>query len=894
MNRFAKDILAHYGVGIADGAPGRGSGRYPKGSGENPYQRPKDFLDRIEKLKSQGKSQKEIADILGMSTTQLRAHESLAKSERRAALVARAKELREQGMSLNAIAKEMGYKNDSSVRSLLNENSEYKMNQAMQTAMTLKALVEEKGMIDVGVGANRELGISQEKMRAALAILEAEGYPVYGGGIPQITNAGKQTNVKVLCPPGTEHKDIYNFDQIHSVTDYASTDDGETFHKFRYPESLDSKRLSICYAEDGGVEKDGLIELRRGCKDLSLGDANYSQVRILVDGTHYLKGMAVYSDDLPDGVDVRFNTNKHKGTPALGPKDNTVLKQIKTDDPSNPFGSLIMPKGQSDWVDEDGNKHLSLINKRADEGDWTNWRNGLPSQFLSKQPLKMINSQLGLATADKRAEFDEICSLTNPTLKKYFLHSFAEDCDSAAVHLQAASLPRQRYQVILPMPSLKDNETYAPNFKDGEKLALIRFPHGGTFEIPIVTVNNKHEDSKKMIGTTPKDAITINSKVAARLSGADFDGDTVMVIPLKGAKVLSTPALEGLKDFDAKMEYGGKPAGSFTRMTKQGTQTEMGKISNLITDMTLKGANEEELARAVKHSMVVIDAEKHGLDYKQSEKDNRIQELKDKYQNGGGASTLISQAKSETHIPKTKGSPKVDLNTGEVYYNLANEFYTDKKGNLVQRTQKSTKMADTKDAYTLSSGTLQENAYADYANSMKSLANQARKEELSTGNLAYSSTARSAYKNEYDHLMAQLNESAKNAPRERQAQVIANSKVASIKADNPDLSKEDIKKISQQALTDARHQVGAQRKPITINDREWEAIQAGAVSENQLKQILRYADADGLRQRAMPRATTQLSDAKVNKIKAMQNSGYTTQQIAEALDVSASTIRKYV
>ena len=50
----------------------------------------------------------------------------------------------------------------------------------------------------------------------------------------------------------------------------------------------------------------------------------------------------------------------------------------------------------------------------------------------------------------------------------------------------------------------------------------------------------------------------------------------------------------------------------------------MGKISNLITDMTLLGASEDKLARAVRHSMVVIDDEKHHLDYKQSEKDNNI------------------------------------------------------------------------------------------------------------------------------------------------------------------------------------------------------------------------------------------------------------------------------
>lgn len=165
-----------------------------------------------------------------------------------------------------------------------------------------------------------------------------------------------------------------------------------------------------------------------------------------------LAAMAVYSDDLPDGVDVMFNTNKKKGTPT-----SDVLKKVK-DDPDNPFGSLIKAGGQSYYIDSDGNRQLSLINKRAEEGDWGEWADKLPSQFLSKQSLSLVNKQLNLAASDKMAEFDEICSLTNPTVKKSLLKSFADDCDSAAVHLQAAALPRQKYQVILPITSMKDNE----------------------------------------------------------------------------------------------------------------------------------------------------------------------------------------------------------------------------------------------------------------------------------------------------------------------------------------------------------------------------------------------------------------------------------------------------
>lgn len=898
MNSIAEDILMHYGTP-------RHSGRYPWGSGDNPYQRSGDFLSRIEELKSQGLTETEIAKAMGMSTTQYRAQKSLAKDERRALDVARAKSLREDGLSLNEIAREMGFANDSSVRSLLNERSEARMNQAKKTAEFLKEQIAEKGMIDVGTGVERELGISKEKLKEALAILEAEGYPVYGGRIQQATNPGKHTTLQVVCPPGTEHKEIYDYDNIHSVKDYISYDDGESFRKsFVYPESMDSSRLKIRYAEDGGIDKDGVIEIRRGVEDLSLGESHYAQVRILVDGNRYLKGMAVYSDDLPDGVDVVFNTNKKQGTPT-----GDVLKKI-TNDPENPFGSLIKEHGGQSYYDDPNGKYtdpvtgkkqsLSLINKRAEEGDWGEWSDHLPSQFLSKQSMTLINKQLDLATKDKFAEFDEICSLTNPTVKKALLKSFADDCDSAAVHLQAAALPRQKYQVILPVTDMKDDEVYAPNYKNGEKVALIRYPHGGTFEIPILTVNNKQPTAKRMLDNA-LDAIGINSKVAERLSGADFDGDTVMVIPTGGkVKVTSTPPLKGLEGFDPKLEYGGKKEGTFKPM--KNTQTEMGKISNLITDMTLKGATQDELARAVRHSMVVIDAEKHKLDYKQSEQDNGISALKKKYQgtvdeNGRyheGAATLISRAKSETSVLKRKGSPIINKETGEQRYKEVYEEYTDKNGKVKVRTQASTKMAETKDARTLSSGTPQEEAYADYANNMKSLANRARREMMNTGKIAYSASAKRAYQAEVDSLEAKLNVALKNAPRERQAQILANAAVKAKKQENPDMTKGEIKKANQQALTAARNSVGAKREPIQITDREWEAIQAGAISENRLTQIINNVDTDKLRQRATPRATTTLSSAKVNKIASMNASGYTTAEIAEALGVSASTVSKYL
>ena len=613
-NLSDEDYLMRYGVP-------RRSGRYPWGSGKETYQRTGDFLSRIDYFKQRGMSEKDIATAFGLTTSQLRIQQSMAKAERRSIDVARAQALRDKGMSLNEITREMGFKNDSSVRSLLNETSMRRMNEAANIAATLKKHVDEKGMIDVGTGVERELGVSKEKLEQSLYMLKMEGYPTYSGGVSQVTNAGKQTTIKVLCPPGTEHKDIYDYSKINTIADYNTLTGSADVRSFKYPTSVDGKRIMIRYAEDGGVTKDGTIELRRGVPDLDLGGSHYSQVRILVDNKSYLKGMAVYKDDdnFPKGVDIVFHTNKSKGTPP-----EKVFKSVEDNlkkDPTNPFGSTIGAKGQSYYIDKDGKRKLSAINKRADEGEWNDWSQGLPSQFLAKQSKTLIKRQLGLSKADKLAELEEIMSITNPTVKKKLLADFAEDADAAAVHLKAAALPRQRYQVILPIDSLKDNEIYAPNFESGEKVALVRFPHGGTFEIPTLTVNNKNKDAIKMISKNPKDAVCINSKVAERLSGADFDGDTVLTIPVNSnVKIQTREPLKGLVGFDNKKEYPARPGCKL--MKKNAVGKEMGVISNLITDMTLGGATPGELTRAVKHSMVVIDAYKHKLDYKKSEVDN--------------------------------------------------------------------------------------------------------------------------------------------------------------------------------------------------------------------------------------------------------------------------------
>lgn len=994
MSRISDEILTYLGCSEWDeetlehyGMPRR-SGRYPWGSGKDPYQHgSSDFLGRVEELRksnftyTDGTGKKytgdtAIAKSMGLSTSQFRTEIGLVKDERRMLQVATAKSLKADGLNNSEIGRRMGI-NESSVRSLLNPNSESKMMQAKKTAEFIKKQVDEKGMIDIGTGADKELRVSKEKLNQALYLLEREGYPIYKGGVPQVTNPGQQTNQRVICKPGTPHKAIYEYDKVHPLNEdkYISRDGGDTFEKrYHYPASLDSKRLMVRYKEDGGIDKDGVIELRRGLDDLSLGESRYSQVRILVDNDRFLKGMAVYSDNMPKGVDVIFNTNKSKDVSKMD-----VLKKIK-DDPENPFGSTIKDSeqgGQYWYTDKKtGKRKLGLINKRADEGDWDDWADALPSQFLSKQSITLARKQLDLAKKEREAEFDSISSLTNPTVKKHLLEKFADECDSAAKDLKAAALPGQKYHVILPVNSLKETEIFAPNYKDGTKLALIRYPHGGTFEIPILTVNNKHEPAKKLIGLDSIDAVCINSKVAERLSGADFDGDTVMCIPTHDrrgrVKISSRDPLKGLEGFDPKMEYPERAGMKY--MTKKGTQTEMGMISNLITDMTLAGAQDSDLAKAVRHSMVVIDAEKHHLDYKKSEIDNNIAALNKKYRTyiddngiervGRGASTIISRAKGQATVEKRQGTPKInqigkdwydpsrpegaliykkadDLyypirkynkSTGEVTLTTAtgkriaykindpkarNKYepvekidsktgetiFTNKAGDITyktrMRTQKSTRMAETDDAMTLISQARHpmEIEYAKYANSMKSLANNARKELVYTGKIAYSSSAKKAYATEVQSLKEKLDNALLNAPKERAAQRLANAEVNAKKAANPNMDNEDIKKASQRALNKYRNELGSvarRDRNIDITDKEWEAIQAGAISEAQLKKILDNTDISRLRQLATPRASKELSSAQIARIKAYNISNYTLEQIAKKMDVSTSTVSKYL
>ena len=903
--------LAHIGTP-------RESGRYPWGSGENPYQRHKNFLAYVDDMKKSGMKESEIVKALGLkSSSELRAMRTIAVTAKRQADIDMARKLHDKNMSNVAIGKRMGIP-ESSVRSLLKPSLEARANRLDETVDFLKKAVDEKGYVDVGAGIEHYLGVSNTKKQVAIAMLEDQGYQVFYHKTP--THGDKETNIMVLARPDKDYNDLKaDPSQIKTIAAHYDKNSGD-FVATKPPVNFKSKRLAIRYGDEGGADMDGVIQLRRGVDDLSLNGKAYAQVRIAVDGTHYIKGMAMYADKMPDGVDMIFNTNKKSTGNKLD-----ALKKLQKDaenpdyvDEKMPFGSMVTQKTYVDT--KTGKQKLSPLNRVGtgdsvnEEGRWNQWSKTFSSQFLSKQSSQLAQQQLDLTYKTKADDLDEILKLTNPAVKKKLLEEYADGADASAVHLKAAGLPRTRSQVILPIPSLKDGEVYAPNFRNGERVVLIRHPHAGTFEIPELIVNNKNKEALSVLKQA-QDAVGINPKVAARLSGADFDGDTVLVIPNNSKKVKTSPALDGLKNFDPQADYKmttpkGPNGENANGMTPKGKQKEMGVISNLITDMTIKKASHAEMARAVRHSMVVIDAEKHDLDYKRSAKDNDVAQLKTKYQydpvtGSAGASTVISRAKSEARVLDRKprsskdGGP-IDPNTGEKMWTYSGETYTQIKENkrtgavtekVIQKPgKKSTKMAEAKDAHSLSSGTPMETVYANHANRLKALANQARKEALVIKPVKVDPLAKKTYEAEVSSLLAKLNTAQKNAPLERQARLAAKATQDAKKKANPQADGSQLKKAYAMGLEEARLRIGAKKETVTFTPREWEAVQKNAISTNVLNSLLANAKAEHIKELATPRERTVMTDAKIARAKAMLNSGYTQSEIADALGVPGSTL----
>lgn len=830
------DILQHYGKK-------RRSGRYEWGSGKEPYQG-HSFLASYYKLKNEGLNDNDIAKRMKMNSTQLRQARAKANAEEKNYLIGQVSSDKISGMTNQEIA-EKYHISEASVRNYLTPGANHKTKQFENIKNTLRDAVAKNEYLDVGSEVEQQLGVSRTKFNTMVNdLVENEGYHVHKVYIDRLTDKSKPITMKVLTKEPdlmTVVKDSAKIRPLESWSD----DRGETISDLKPPKGVDPKKVKIRYSEEGGEDRDGVIELRPGVEDLDMGASHYAQVRIKVGEDRYLKGMAVYGDpkDFPPGTDIIFNTNKKTGT---DPRD--VMKPTKQDAKNNSelFGSTIIRQNKSNV--------LNIVNE---EGEWDTWTAALSSQFLSKQPTKLIKERLDATYDDVKADFDEIVSLTNPVVKQHLLESFSDGLDSKARKLGAKGIKGTKSHVILPFPDMKPDEVYAPNYKDGDRVVLVRHPHGGVFELPEVTVNNKYSKAKNMLGKDALDAIGIHPSVAKKLSGADFDGDTVYVIPNNNKKIKTSKPLEDLKDFDPQdYKVDRKTIDSRTK------NREMGNVSNLITDMTIKDATPSEIARAVRHSMVVIDSEKHNLDYKQSAIDNGISALKKKYQyhinpdtgkKSTGASTLISRSKRLVDDLRQEGKTILDY-----------------------------------DPEKYSSGTKVESLYVGYIKKLQTLKNESVKTSQNIKLPEYDKAAAKKYKEEVDSLTRKLNIAKANAPRERQAQILSNKIYYSNLEYN--MSKEQKKKLRSRSLARARETTGAKKETVDITPKEWEAIQNRAISNTKLKQILLNADMDQVRKLASPREP-KLTPAQETKALTYLKKKYTIDETAKALGTSTSAVR---
>ena len=752
--------LSHAGVAHDENPPGRGSGRYPFGSGNRKHQHSWDVYSRIEKLRATGMDPKDIAKAMGWTMDQYNketgkvekvGNTAKYKAEREIAVHERAMDQYEELMwyrshtdpktgkpySTSEIARQMGFKSESSLRSFEDSAKASESSPLFVAAEKVKENASKTGFLDVGKGSNLYLDITDDRMKTVLAVLEKEGYAVVNDVYTaQLSGEDKHTTRKVLIAPeltgntDSENRKIaWQALKDNKVERFYDDDDAKMnlekdgTEKHYEPVRVDLSRIKVRYDEQGGTAKDGMIEIAADINkngdivprnpDLCLGYrgdgqlARYAQVRIAVDGGKelagetnptggkYIKGMAVYNTDLPKGTDILVNSNKSE-TKGL----KKALKDME-EGKDNPFGAATIQQFYTD--PKTGEKKLSAIqivgattmddHDAHVEGRWAQWSKNLPAQFLSKQNLSLVKQQLKVDTIKSEDELDTIMSIKQPVIKRQLLIDYAESRDKAAEELKGAPLPGQKTHVLIASTTLKDNEAYCANYDTGTTVALVRFPHAGPFEIPVVKINNRNKEMQQAIGKSPLDAIAINKNVADRLSGADFDGDNVIVIPMSrknadgsfdaAARIKSERALKDLENFNVE-EYGvdspknknyinskGEPTYKYPK-TEKAKGTEMGKITNLITDMYAAGCDDTgELARAVKYSMVVIDSKKHTLNYKLAYKELDIKELEKKYQtkeNGkvGGANSIISKSTSEISVDKMEWRyGKIDPETGK-------------------------------------------------------------------------------------------------------------------------------------------------------------------------------------------------------------------------------------
>jgi len=843
---FKKNYLIHYGTK-------RHSGRYPWGSGGNESGTTK----QIQELLNKGYSYKDIANKLGTTASEIKSYISYSKTQETNHMIHQIAAKKQHGYSNVEIAKQLGV-SEGLVRYYSNKQiSEKKAasnERVDKVSKSLESILDKHIGVDVGTGVNVNLNLTNSEMNKVIVGLKDKGYKVEMINVPDPTNRAITVLHQILTKESVTGRDLHqSINDIVSVNVKANKVSTGT-----KPISISKTRVAIKH----DPSKDGMIYIRPGVKDIFIPvGKTYCQARILVGENKYLKGMAVYSDDIPKGKDVQFFHSKATDSKAL--KD--IEKGI------NIFGSNVYQyekNGVQSAINVVGSKPGAGV-----EGYWDGWNSArnLSTQFLAKQPPKAITERIRATKLDLAKELKDINSISNPTIKSWALENFSLALDKKAASMDVSAFPRQSNKVIFGI-DIKDNEVYAPTYNSGETIALVRYPHAGTFEIPVLKVNNNNPSGRKILGNAI-DAIGISAKSAAQLSGADYDGDTVIAIPAKYVK--ATAPVKSLIDFDPRKAY---PNGPTTpRITEKQKQEKMGEITNLISDATIRGASVSELTRLVKHSMVVIDSYKHNLDYKQSEIDNDIASLKKKYRQ---TASIISDAKSPAYVNR-----ELDTSAKGRSYSLP----IDSKGNIVYKESTTKRYKSKVDKislidnpekhYTSSNGV--ESSYASYSEHLKNMARSARLQSAKVSK-AYSvnEAAAKEYKNEIASISYKLGQFERSKAAERQV----NRKTLAKSAKSDDTTK------AEQIRANYRKQYGV--APLQLTKREAEALAKGALPKSTVVKALKAFK--GLNYSSFTKSTQATTKLQASNVKRYKNLGYNYSEIANILGISVDRVKQYL
>ena len=243
---------------------------------KNHFQSQGFVLISIPDIREEGRTETQIANELGLTTTQLRNAITYARKEEREYNREQVAGMKEAGLSNVEIGQRLGI-SEGTVRNYISDNKSSKATSEQQLDNIEKALsdsLKQTGHLDVGVGVERQLGVSRTKFNAVVnQMVENGDLYIHNIQIQRLNDPTKYTIVKVLSTEPDYLKVLKDSTNIGNLEYFSDDKALESAKRFETPQMVDLNRIKIRYQEDGGADLDGLIEIRKGTEDLDLGNS---------------------------------------------------------------------------------------------------------------------------------------------------------------------------------------------------------------------------------------------------------------------------------------------------------------------------------------------------------------------------------------------------------------------------------------------------------------------------------------------------------------------------------------------------------------------------------------------------------------------------------------------